>query len=94
MLFNLECLGEEMKVKFTKVKCGVRGSNLGISFFASFFGMSFFKIIKIASNLPIQILGHISFFKLTSEYLEYILKKEVPRYKLNRNPTEFSKDRS
>jgi hypothetical protein len=38
--------------------------------------------------LRIQILGHISFFKLTSEYLGYILKKKIPSYKLNRNPTE------
>jgi hypothetical protein len=38
----------------------------------------------------IQILRHIPFFMLTSEYLEYILKKEISRYKLKSNPTEVS----
>jgi hypothetical protein len=41
--------------------------------------------------LRIQTLRHLLFFKLMPEYLEYILKKEVSRYKLNRNPTEDSK---
>jgi hypothetical protein len=47
-------------------------------------------IFKIPSILNNQNLRHISFFKLTIEYLENILKKEIPNYKLKRNPTEVS----
>jgi hypothetical protein len=46
-------------------------------------GYYFMNIIKIPSMLRIQILHHISFFKLRSEYLEYILI-------LNKDPTEVS----
>jgi hypothetical protein len=60
--FNLEFSGEKIKVKVE-----VRGLILGRSSFASI------NIIKIPSISRIQILRHISFFKLTSEYLEYIL---------------------
>jgi hypothetical protein len=41
-----------------------------------FSGYYLFNIIKIPSMSRIQILLHIPFFKLTSEYLEYILKKK------------------
>jgi hypothetical protein len=50
----------------------------------------FVGIIKIPSMLGIQILRNISFFKLTSEYLEYILRKELPEHKLKRDHTEVS----
>jgi hypothetical protein len=43
------------------------------SYFASFFEILFNNIIEIPSILWIQISWHISFFKLTSEYLDYIL---------------------
>jgi hypothetical protein len=50
----------------------------------------FTGIIKIPLMLRIKVLSHVLFSNPTSEYLEYILKKEIPRYKLNRNPTEVS----
>jgi hypothetical protein len=42
--------------------------------------------------LRIQILCHISFFNPKSEYLWYILEKEIPQYKhkLNRDTTLVS----
>jgi hypothetical protein len=55
-----------------------------------FSGCYFIEINKIPSVLRIQILLHISFFNPKSEYLEYILKNEIPRYKFNMNPTEVS----
>jgi hypothetical protein len=79
-----------MKVKVTKREREVRSSILATSSFASFLGCNFIKIIQISSMLKIQIFRHISFFKLTSENLEYILNKKIPRYSLNRNPTEVS----
>jgi hypothetical protein len=44
--------------------------------------------IKIPSMLWIHILRHILFFNPTSEYFASILRNEIPRYKLNRNPIE------
>jgi hypothetical protein len=32
-----------------------------------------------------------SFFKPMSEYFEFILEKEIPRYKLSSDPTDISK---
>jgi hypothetical protein len=53
-------------------------------------GCYLFNIIKIPSISRIQILRRIPFFKLTSEYLDYIQEKAIPRYKLNRVPMEVS----
>jgi hypothetical protein len=74
MYFDLEFSGEEMKVpRLHSVKFEVRGAILGNCSFASFFQMLLIRNIKIPSMLFIQISRHISFFKLTPEYLEYIL---------------------
>jgi hypothetical protein len=41
--------------------------------------------------LRIKISCHILFFNPTSEILVYILNKEIPRYKLNRDPKKVKK---
>jgi hypothetical protein len=46
-------------------------------YFASFFWMLFISIIKIPLMLRMNNLSHILFFNPTSEYLEYIIKKEI-----------------
>jgi hypothetical protein len=90
MWFNLDFQAKKSRSSSLRMKREVRGSILESCSLASFFWMLFISIIKILSILWIKILRHISFFKLTSVYLEYILQKEIPRYKLNRNSTEVS----
>jgi hypothetical protein len=75
-------------VKFTKNYTLGQRFNFG-KFFYCFTGSYFLKLSKFL-QYRIQILRLISFLKLTSEFLEYILKMEIPRYKLNRNLTEVS----
>jgi hypothetical protein len=72
MYFNLEFSVKEIKVKVMRETRGQR-FDPGSSTFAPFLGYYLFNIIKISSISRIQILRHIPFFKLTSEYLEYFL---------------------
>jgi hypothetical protein len=72
--FNLEFSGEENQGQ------GLYEENVTSEFRFSevflllhFSGSYLFNITKIPSISRIQILRHIPFFKLTSEYLEYIL---------------------
>jgi hypothetical protein len=86
-VFQSGFLGEEMKVKLN-VRLGVRFSQ--IVHLLRFSGCYFTSIIMITSLLHTEILCYKSLFNLTSEYFDYILKKEISRYKLNWNPTEDS----
>jgi hypothetical protein len=92
MNYNMEFSDERMNVSIVHIeKREVRGSSLRSSFCASFFGMLFYKHHSDFFNVTYPDFTHISFFKQTSEYLEYILEKKVSGYKLNRDPTEVSK---
>jgi hypothetical protein len=72
--FNLEFLGEENQGQGRyegNVRSEVRFSeDLLLLYFS---GLLLFNFIKIPSISRIQILRHIPSFKLTSEYIEYIL---------------------
>jgi hypothetical protein len=71
--FNLKISGHEIKVKVAmRETSGQRCDSRKFSF-CFMFGILNFNIIKITSISGIQILRHIPFFKLTLEYLEYIL---------------------
>jgi hypothetical protein len=93
MYFNLEISGEEIKVKVAMRETWSEVRFSEILLLLHFSEYYLFIIIKIPSISRIQILRHIPFFKLTSEYLEYILEKEY----LGTNWTEilqrFQKDR-
>jgi hypothetical protein len=71
---NLEYSGEENQDQSRyeeNVRSKVRFSE--VILLLHFSGYYLFNIIQIPSISRIQILRHIPFFKLTSEYLEYIL---------------------
>jgi hypothetical protein len=75
--FNLEFPGEENQDQGCyegNVRSEVRF--LEVLLLLHFSGYYLFNIIKIPSISQIQILRHIPFIKLTSEYFEYILQKE------------------